>query len=52
MFKFTKEEQALERVNQLDYIAWLLEHMCWAASPGRMTLDEFRQHLKDNYDAV
>lgn len=49
MFKFTKEEQA---VVVTDYTNWLLEHLCWSATPGKMTLDEFRVHLKGNFDAI
>jgi hypothetical protein len=47
MFKFTKDDQPLPTDN--GYTNWLLEHLCWAASPGAMTLDEFRNHLKSNF---
>ena len=51
--ELTAEERDLQlkKISQLDYVAWLLEHLCWTATPGNLEIEQFRSHLKDNYHA-
>ena len=45
------EERKLQhrKIDQLGYIAFLLEHLAHNAAPGRMEFTEFQQHLRKTH---
>ena len=51
MSLFPAEERKLQhrKIEQLDYISFLLEQLLHKTSPGRMELAEFQQFLKETH---
>ena len=51
MSLFPAEERKLQhrKIEQLDYISFLLEQLLHKTAPGRMELAEFQQFLKDTH---